>query len=195
MKSQDVEKIISAYQEKWEKKLILMSREMKEMARQLDRQSRSDGNFYDRISGIVEDYEKSGSGAPSKFMAKKYKRLVEAFAGKTYQKAYYAMIDKLVEFPYSTGIDRRTVRAAEYQPWFVAMFRLLASYKVFGMYKVSLADFLTENMPEDFVELKNSYYTRCWVEALDMMIAAGIDSVDGRLGSVIREMILGDNNT
>ena len=55
--------------------------------------------------------------------------LLDAFVPKQYQASYLYMIDKLNQFPFSSGWDRRTVRTAGYAPQMYKVFSLLTSYE------------------------------------------------------------------
>lgn len=189
--------LIAAYQKKWKKKMLLLGKEQKALAEQIDilGDSTNDGDRYEGIAGYAKVFEQEGCTCASRFMKKHYGKLVELYVPKAYQADYYYIIDKLPAFPYSKGWYRRTVRSREYSPWFVRMFELLNAYKMLDFYGCSFTDFLTENLAEQIKEFREAAYRYEIVIKSDLMIAAGIDSGDKELINLIHEMILGDNNT
>ena len=184
-----------AYQKQWRKKLLLAGSNIKKLAEQIDMYAGKNGADYQQVPEIIKAFKNDSAKVPSEFMRKYYKKLVEIFVSKEHLEDYYRIIDKLTEFPYSRGMWRRTVRSRYYAPWFQTVFELLNSYKMLSFYNCSVYDFISNNMPDEMVQIKNNYWYDFKVLRLDLIIAARIDGQDEKLISLIYDMILGDNNT
>ncbi len=195
MERAEAEGYAQEYQKKWRKKHFLIGGDIKFLATRIDIYTGEHGADYQLVQNIQKAFKKEGIVLPSAFMKKHYKKLVRMFVPEEYIEDYYRIIDKLIEFPYSTGMERRTVRSQDYELWFQTIFELLNSYKVLSFYECSLCDFISDNMSDKMLELKNSYLRYFSVKQLDLIIAARIDAEDDELISLISEMILGDNNT
>lgn len=192
--------MVEEFQKKWKKKGFLMGKEQKKLADQIDifDTNKNDGEHYENILHHGKVLESEGCKLASEYMKKHYQKLVELYVPKEYRADYYYIIDKLPAFPYSTGTYRRTVRSKEYGPWFIKIFELLNSYKLVDFYGASITNILTNQLSENLQEFRNVSYVSYSYDRkmnLDLMIAARIDSGDETMISLIREMILGDNNT
>lgn len=216
--------LINAYQKNWNKKLFRLGGEMRTFAEKLDvfsnhkdesdsligavrsaykawgdAKEKSSCNRPSLLKRILKIEENSdGSKLPSDFMKKNYRGVVEAFVPKEYEEDYYRIIDKLTSFPYTRGMNRRTVRSREYEPWVPKFLELLNAYKVQNFCEETVYSVLSGNLSEKTKKLKTSPYWSYWYSyenLLEFMIAARIDAGDEKIISLLREMILSDTNT
>lgn len=104
--------MIEAFQKKWKKNALLMEKESKALAEQIDifDLNKNDGDRYQNILHHGKVFEAEGCQLASDYMQKHYRELVELYVPKAYLDDYYHIIDKLTAFPYSSGPYRRTVR-------------------------------------------------------------------------------------
>lgn len=191
------EKLYQKYLTSWKRKNFLMSKEMKEMADGLEEMK---GYSYDAsfVSGCRRRYCKEGLPKLSVFFRKHYKQLVQAFAGSSYADDFYYIIDKQNQFPYATGVNRRTVRSKSYSPFLEATFRLLRDYRTLDFYGGSLEKYLRNDMSEMLRDMKLSGglgTLHAVIKYADNMIAARIDAGDTAIINLVRDMLLSDNNT
>ncbi len=186
-------KLVSDCKAAWKKRLLLIFGKTKELAEAMESfgEYRADFSF---ISRTLEQYDKAGNLPLSVFFKKEYKGLAEAFAGKEQAEDYWHIVDKLVQFPYSTGLYRRTVRSDSYRPFIEHALRLMYDYRTLGFYGGNLADYLANRLPEPLLDLKKSQI-HLRFSYLDDIIAARIDAGDQVITGLIREMITADNNT
>lgn len=130
---------------------------------------------------------------PSQYTKSNLDELVNCYVPKTDQVNYYQAIDKLNQFQYSRGYDRRTVRTKSYVNNLKVIFSLLNDYLVLGFFKCTLSQYLTNELSEELLDFKENGYSR--FGTLDHMIAQAIDSGDIKFITCIQDMILSDNNT
>ena len=107
---QSRQKLVEAYKGKWKRKLILASGDTKEAMEQMEKfgQYRPEVNSF--LKGVEAKFGDEGFLTPSGFMRKKYKKLVDLYAGKAFAEDFYYIIDKFNQFPYSHSVYRRSVR-------------------------------------------------------------------------------------
>lgn len=186
------EKFVAA----WERKHWLMFPKTKKMAKQLEQM-----NLYqaDR-SFLVEartQYKNAG-GTLSEFFRTHHRQLVQAFVDSSYVDDFYRILDKQNQFPYSGGLNRRTVRSESYAPFLEASFQLLRDYRTLAFYGGSLEKYLRNELSGELLDMKNSgiyHVPGCRIRYLDNMLAARIDARDAGIIQLIKNMILGENNT
>ncbi len=145
----------------------------------------------------VSFWEARQKGEPfSVFMKKHCKGLVELFVPKELIADYYAIIDKIPGYPYTRGYNRRTARCCEKEIHVMDVFELLYSYMVFGTYGVSVADYLTDKLPEEALDFKRNYnqYGPLHLARFDEIIAASVLNGNEKTIAVIEEAFLSENN-
>lgn len=187
------EKLIAGYKDTWKRRLLLSFSGVRELAGQMEGfgEGRPDDAL---VEAAQEAYIKNGKGPLSAFFQKEYRKLAKAFVGKEYLGDYCHMLDKLTAFPYSGGWYRRTVRSDEYLPFMEHAFRLMYDYRSLDFFGGSLKRYLQNDLPEELLDLKRHNRIFCPMY-LEDMIAARIDAKDEEIFSLIREMLLSDNNT
>ena len=151
-------------------------------------------------SNYVEFWEKNQRGENlSVFMKKNCKGLVDLFVPKGYEADYYALVDEIIHYRYTTGASRRTLRTGEIRVHVAHAFELLYSYMVFGTYKVSLSDYIKGNMDEEAKDYaKNDGVYGCFAlhqRHFDEILATRLNAGDRELTETIKEAFLSDNNT
>lgn len=187
-------KLYKNYLDSWREKLCSASEETRQLAEKLDGigYCNSDRSF---LTEARKCYIRMGEGALSEFFREKYGQLVQAFVGREYQEDFYAIIDKQNQFPFSKGFYRRTVRSEKYAPFIEDTFWLLRDYRSLDFYGGSLEKYLRNDMPEEYLDVKNRNDASFRIRYPDRMIAARIDAKDERIIGLVRDMILSDNNT
>lgn len=189
-------KLLEEYQSRSKTKTFFYSKDVKGLISEMKIWSEYTFTDIPNIVSAIKEISKQKNISPSQIMKKKMKQLVEYFIPKEYQGDYYYIIDKSNQFQYSSGTDRRSVRSSEYKIDYYEVFRLIKDYYLFGIYECNLADYITNRLPEEKLDFKlhiSSYEFH--IKHMDDMIAAGIDSGDGKLKVAIQDIILSENNT
>lgn len=181
----------------WNLRHLLMSRETKSLAESLEQMN----NYQADLSFLKEAkrrYEEAGKPCLSEFFKQHYKSLVQAFVGKEYLKDFYTILDKQNQFPYATGVNRRTVRSKEYRPFLERAFLLIRDYRTLEFYGGSLEKYLKNELTEELLDMKqNGGY---WQQGLrfrqlDDMLAARLDAGDEGMIRLVKDLLLAENNT
>ena len=192
---QSRQKLVEAYKGKWKRKLILASGDTKEAMEQMEKfgQYRPEVNAF--LKGVEAKFGDGGFLTPSEFMRKKYKKLVDLYAGKAFAEDFYYIIDKFNQFPYSHSVYRRSVRTKSYLPCLEHVFRLLYACRVMNFYECTLADYLLDRLPEEKLDYKRHPVYGFTMQYLDDLIAAAIDRGDEAVTAAVKDILLSDNNT
>ena len=125
------------------------------------------------LKGVEAKFGDGGFLTPSEFMRKKYKKLVDLYAGKAFAEDFYYIIDKFNQFPYSHSVYRRSVRTKSYLPCLEHVFRLLYACRVMNFYECTLADYLLDRLPEEKLDYKRHPVYGFTMQYLDDLIAGG----------------------
>lgn len=122
-----------------------------------------------------------------------HKGLLDAFVPKAYQDSYLYIIDKLNQFPFSYGWNRRTVRTAGYGPQGRLVFSLLTTYEKLFYLGDRLEDYIYRRMDEE----KRDYIKHEWSfnGNFSLIYAAEIDRGNRAVIEALRDLILSENNT
>ena len=160
----------------------------------------ADRNVGEKTAQIIQSfYEKEIT--PSGWFRKKglfpgsriHKDLLDAFVPKNYQDSYLYIIDKLNQFPFSYGWNRRTVRTSGYGPQVHLVFSLLKTYEKLFYLDVGLEDYIYRRMDEE----KRDYVKHEWGfnNNFSLIYAAEIDRGNRAVIEAFRDLILSENNT
>lgn len=122
-----------------------------------------------------------------------HKELLDAFVPKGYQKSYLYIIDKLNQFPFSYGWQRRTVRTKDYDPQIGLVFNLLKTYEKLFYLGDNLEDYIYRRLDEE----KLDYIKHEWNfnHNFSLIYAAEIDRGNQTVIDALRDLILSENNT
>lgn len=151
--------------------------------------TQDDHNTFNKIANAMN----ASKHSPGKFFKTNYGKVVEFCAGsKKEADILYAYFDKLNQFSYSTGWQRRTVRTRTYiNPVSKVRIILYAAYYM-QIYNCSLADFLMNNMSEELCDYKAHAPEK--LAGLEDLIAAHIDAGDKDVKNALITIITGENN-
>lgn len=131
---------------------------------------------------------------PGAFYSKKYPKVVEFFAGGRRQaQALYAYFDKLNQFSYSTGWNRRTVRTVTYVAPTSKVRTILKAAYALQFYGCSLAQYVLNQMDEEKIDFKK-YSHYFWGGNMEDLIAAYLDAGDKELEQALETIINSENN-
>lgn len=119
--------------------------------------------------------------------------LMKAFVPEEYQESFLYIIDKLNQFPFTYGWNRRTVRTAAYGPSVREAFSLLTTYENLGYCGVSLEDYIFNRLDEE----KLDYIKHNWrfKQNFSLIYAAEIDQGNKKVIAALKDLILSENNT
>lgn len=167
--------------------------------RQLAREV-AEQNGGEKTAQVIKSFYEKGS-TPSGWFRKKgllpgsriHKGLLDAFVPKAYQDSYLYIIDKLNQFPFSYGWNRRTVRTAGYGPQGYLVFSLLTVYERLFYLGDRLEDYIYRRIDEE----KSDYIKHEWSfnNNFSLIYAAEIDRGNQAVIEAFRDLILSENNT
>ncbi len=153
-----------------------------------------------KVALIKKQFEKEPAKKPSEWFCQKrakgvgmHQGLLDAFVPKQYQASYLYMIDKLNQFPFSSGWDRRTVRTAGYAPQMYKVFSLLTSYESLFYCGERLEDLIYRRLDAE----KLDYISHEWniKNNFSLIYAAEIDRGNQAVIHALEDLILSENNT
>lgn len=119
--------------------------------------------------------------------------ILDAFVLKEYQDSYLYIIDKLNQFPYSTGWNRRTVRTRGYGPQMRRAIGLLNTYERMFYCGVDIRCLMLRQLDPEMLDYIKS--ESCFMNGFDLVYAAEIDRGNQKVIETLKELILSDNNT
>lgn len=155
------------------------------------------GHYYNDWKGSgyreVENLFRSGViKKPSEMFTHGYEGLLEVFVPKQYRNAYLYIIDKMNQFQYPVGWYRRSVRTESYVPWVEPVLIELYRYADLFLYDTDIKGILSgEFVDEDLLP----YCVSNTLDALDNILAAELDLGNEGVKEVLREILMGENNT
>lgn len=170
----------------------------REIAKEIVEQGRNGGEQIDRIVNVFYAKEEK---TPSQWFKQKgvlpgtrvHKGLLDAFVPEKYQESYLYIIDKLNQFPFSYGWNRRTVRTAGYGPQIRLAFSLLTAYEKLFYCGDHLEDFIYKRYDAEKLDfIKND-----WNFSLNfsLIYAGEIDRGNQAVINAFKDLILSENNT
>lgn len=188
--------LINAYKERWNSRLFLTNRTTKTYIKEMELYCKS-YNVEDApcLSLVIREMKKEHYKAPNEYLKKNFKRLIELYVPKEDRNSFYHIISKYNQFPYSRGMDRRTVRSSSYQNCINNVFDILYSYHQFGIYECDLSKYLKNEMSEEKLDFKENSNYLYPIRYMDDIIASKIDTGDKKLIKTITDIILSENNT
>lgn len=190
-------KLAEDYEAEWKKKNRLVLRLLTPEQKQILEEMKGWSSWYTNQDKVLYQaaHRYDGSMKPSEFMKKHHRWLVKCCVPQELQEDYYAVIDKYNQFQYATGIGRRSMRSPDYEPFMVRVFLLLQTYRAFGLFHVSMADYLKNRLSEELLDFKRANAGMMHMDAFDDCLAARIDAGDSRITEAVRDILFSENNT
>ncbi len=129
---------------------------------------------------------------PAKFLKEKYHEIAVFCAGSEEEaEVLYRFFDKMNQFSYSKGWERRTVRTEVYMDSQDEMIATLFAAYYLQMYECTLSQYLLNQLSEEMADCKNHFGLR---GGLENIIAAHLDAKDLAVKEALTEIITGENN-
>ncbi|MDE6748351.1 MAG: DUF4132 domain-containing protein [Lachnospiraceae bacterium] len=157
-------------------------------------------NGREQISRIIEQFYSQKEKKPSHWFTQQgavsgsyaHGELLDAFVPQKYQESYLYIIDKLNQFPFSRGWQRRTVRTNAYWAQIDRAFNLLTVYEKLFYCGENLEDIIYRRLDEE----KMDYIGHEWGFTSDfsLIYAAEIDRGNRLVIDAFKELILSENN-
>lgn len=143
------------------------------------------------VSKAVAQFYKNQGLTPSKWF--RGRELLKVFVPEEFTESFLYIVDKLNQFPFSYGWNRRTVRTASYGPSVRQAFDILSAYENLGYCKVSVEDYIYRRMDEETLDyIKNTW---SFERNFSYIYAAEIDRGNQRVISALKDLILSESNT
>ncbi len=156
------------------------------------------GEFHTKI---IREFDSNPGKKPSQWFGQKgllpgtrpHQALLNAFVPKPYQDSYLYIIDKLNQFPFSKGWNRRTVRTAGYGGQIAKVFQLLKAYEKFFYLDAEIHEVILGKLDAEKLDyVKNDWNFKA---DFDLIYAAEIDRGNQAVIAALKEVILSENNT
>ncbi|MCI8373572.1 MAG: DUF4132 domain-containing protein [Lachnospiraceae bacterium] len=157
------------------------------------------GEQYKQMARIEQEFRAQKDQKPSDWFrqqqsgARAHQGILDAFVPADYQDSYLYIIDKLNQYPFSYGWQRRTVRTKAYAPQIGLMLRLLNAYEHMFLFDGRLVDFLYRRLDEE----TSDYIQYDWNfnNGFSLIYAAEIDRGNQAVIDAFKDLILSENNT
>ncbi len=119
--------------------------------------------------------------------------LVKIFVPEEYTESFLYIIDKLNQFPFSYGWNRRTVRTKKYGPSVREAFSILRAYDNLMYCKVPVEDYIYGRLDEETLDYAKNIW---WFErGFSYIYAAEIDRGNKKVIAALKDLILSESNT
>ena len=158
-------------------------------------------NGGEQISQIIGQFRVQKEKKPSQWFTQQrtvpgshsHRELLNAFVPKKYQDSYLYIIDKLNQFPFSRGWQRRTVRTHAYWAQIGQAFDLLEVYENLFYCGDHLEDLIYRRLDAE----KMDYIENEWrfTRGFSLIYAAEIDRGNQAVIDALKDLILSENNT
>lgn len=125
----------------------------------------------------------------SAFLKAELSPLVNYCVPKQYVESFYAQADRFVNFQYTSGYHRRSLRTEDLSQHFNDVLSVLYKYYYFGIFGCSICDYIKDKMSEEALDFK-----RHGIAIYDDIIAAEINAGNTQVIEAIKEGLLSDNN-
>lgn len=134
------------------------------------------------------DYEK-----PSAFFARKASWVFGTIVHERFRDAFLAMADRMIEFPYSTSMFRRSYRSESYGTYANRIGNMILSFWRAGYIDADICDILTGNLPEEVLSYLRTRQARP-AGFVPEVLAYELDKGDPRLERIVEEIICGEGS-
>lgn len=159
------------------------------------------GRSGEQIRKIAKQFYANPEKKPSQWfdqsgllpMTRVHKGLLDTFVPENYQESYLYIIDKLNQFPFSYGWNRRTVRTKGYGPQISLVFSLLTTYEKLFYFDGRLEDYIYKRLDEEKLDyIKNDWNFN---RNFSLIYAAEIDRKNQSVIDALKNLILSESNT
>ena len=149
------------------------------------------GIYSDGVSEVVEEFQRMENTRPSQWLQEK--EFVKVFVPEQYRESYFYIVDKLNQFPFSSGWHRRTVRSANYRFSIRYAFSILLAYDKFANSGVSVADYIYKRLNAEMADyIKHSWN---YEHQFSYIYAAEIDRGNQQVIDALKDLILSETNS
>lgn len=145
-----------------------------------------------QLSRIAREFYEDKKKRPSKWFGA-LTDFLDGFVPAAYQPSFLYIIDKLNQFPFSCGWNRRTMRTGGYGPYAYQMFSVLMSYEKLFYCGERLEDYILRRMDEEKLDyVRNDWHFN---PGFSYLYAAEIDRGNQAVIGALRDLILSESNT
>ncbi len=157
----------------------------------------------EQIRKISSEFYRDPAKKPSQWMKQKsglfgkriHQPLMDAFVPKAYQESFLYIIDKLNQFPFTRGWNRRTVRTAGYGGQIEQVFQIMAAYEKLFYTGDKLEDYILGNLSEEKLDYIRNDWRAGFGRYFNYLYAAEIDRGNQAVIHALKDLIYSENNT
>jgi len=158
--------------------------------------------FGERIRAIEAEFYRDPGKKPSQWMKQKgklpgrrvHQSLLNVFVPKAYQDSFLYIIDKLNQFPFTRGWNRRTVRTAGYGGQIALVFQIMSAYEKLFYAGDKLEDYILGNLSEEKLDYIRNNWRFSFGRYFNYLYAAEIDRGNQAVIRALKELINSENN-
>ncbi len=155
------------------------------------------------IRKISEEFYRDPGKKPSQWMKQEsgpfgkriHQPLLDAFVPKAYQESFLYIIDKLNQFPFTRGWNRRTIRTAGYGGQIALVFQIMSAYEKLFYAGDKLEDYILGNLSEEKLDYIKNDWRAGFGRYFNYLYAAEIDRGNQAVIRALKELIYSENNT
>lgn len=147
------------------------------------------------INQIQKSYRQDTAAKPRDWFAQKGgSRILDVFVPRQMQPGYLYIIDRLNQYPYTSGWNRRSVRTAGYSLQIERVFELLEGYELLFYCGVRLEDIIMGRLEPEIQDYLNSNEVS-GMHYFSYLYAAEIDLGNKKVIGALEEVICSESNT
>ncbi len=160
----------------------------------LSEEARKMRELFDGMEGDIWE-NATPDNKPSVILKERYQKILDAFVSKEKQTELLYIVDKSVQFNYTTGYGRRSVRTK--YSWYIDSWTLKAifeSYYHLTFYGSNMVDFY-ENVEYQRALHDLFSYKAPKLSRYGYLLAAELDKGNTKLAEVLEDILMSENNT
>lgn len=159
-------------------------------------ENRINSNSY-IVNPVEEEFLKSleCDQKPSVIIKKMWRKAIEVIVPKQYHDDFYWVIDHLNRFPYSRGINHRTVRSSWNGVHAKTVLNFMNTLARFEFFQCTPDEWIEDRMSKELLDYKEHIYEYdSRFQQIELLIACRIDRGDHKVINAIKNIFLSEDN-
>ncbi len=151
---------------------------------------------YDSVDKYLAEHRAeidAEGGSLKDYIYTHFKPIVDIYVPQSMQADFYYILERLSSFSYAQGWYRPTARTAKNSEHFLTAFSVLETFRVFSLYNISIADYLTRKVDPELLDLIDYNYV-LFLRDMDCLLMARIEAGDQAVIDAMEEAFLAERN-